>query len=228
MIEYMDKQNIKIIHKTVVGSRLHGLCNEKSDYDFRGIHKHDMKDIFNPFMTLKNTSWIEGDEDNTSYELMDFCKVATKGNPTLLEILWSDLIQESSPLGAELRENRHKFLHSKAILDAHRGYALNQYNKMNLFDPDARTPKFAVAYIRSLVQGIELLKFGDFNPHIQYPLNSYLMGIKYEFSVDKIPELSKVFQELQLSINQAYIDNRDKFTPDYKWIADFVYRAYTG
>lgn len=218
---------MKVIHKVVVGSRLHNLYNQDSDFDYRGIHMHDVRDVFNPFKTLKNTHWIEGDEDNTSYELMDFCKVATKGNPTILEILWSNNIVESTKLGNELVENRKRFLHSKYILDAHRGYAMNQYNKMNLFDPDVRTPKFAVAYIRSLHQGIQLLNNGDFTPQIAEPLNSYLMSIKYDFTVDKIPHLSQVFQELQLEINQAYINNRDRFTPDYEWIADFVYRAYT-
>lgn len=217
---------MNVIHKVVVGSRLHNLFSEDSDYDYRGIHIHDLRDVFNPFGKLKNTSWIEGDEDNTSYELMDFCKTATKGNPTILEILWSNKIVETSEWGKELVANRWRFLDSKAILEAHKGYAFNQYNKMNLFEPDLRTPKFAVAYIRSLVQGIELLTNGNFSPQIKDPLREYLMEIKYDFHIDRIPLLSQRFQELQLKISQAYLDNKDRFTPDYDWIKDFVYRAY--
>jgi len=62
----------KIITKVVVGSRLHGLANDRSDWDYRGIHITPLKDVLSPFKTLKNTSWIEGDIDNTSYELADF------------------------------------------------------------------------------------------------------------------------------------------------------------
>lgn len=218
--------NIKVIHKVVVGSRLHNLCNEQSDFDYRGIHMHSLRDVFNPFMKLKNTSWIEGDEDNTSFELMDFCKVATKGNPTILEVLYSNNVVETTDLGKEMVANREKFLHSKYIFDAHRGYAHNQYAKMNLFTPDARTPKFAVAYIRSLLQGISLLRTGSFSPQIPDEWRDYLMNVKYNWSPDLIPDLGKKFAQLEVDIADAFHSNADKFKPDYEWISDFVYRAY--
>lgn len=89
---------MEVLTKVLVGSRLHGLHNEQSDYDWRGVHIHELKDVLSPFKTLKNTSWIEGDEDNTSYELADFCKLATKGNATILEVFFSDSIESSSPI----------------------------------------------------------------------------------------------------------------------------------
>ena len=55
------------IAKVLVGSRLHGLHTNTSDYDYRGVHMHDLREVLSPFKTLKNTTWIEGDEDNTSY-----------------------------------------------------------------------------------------------------------------------------------------------------------------
>lgn len=219
---------MQVIHKVIVGSRLHNLYNEQSDYDYRGVFVHSLYDYLNPFEKVKNTSWIEGEEDNTSYELGEFCKFATHGNPTILEILYSNKVTESTEWGKKLVENRHKFLHSHHIFEAHKGYASNQYNKMNLFDPDLRTPKFAVAYIRSLHQGIQLLKTGEFSPQVEGKLREYLMQIKYDFSVDKIPNLSRTFQEMQLELHQAYIDNRDKFMPDYVWIRKFVYDCYKG
>lgn len=60
---------MKVLTKVLVGSRLHGLHTETSDYDYRGIHIHTLQEKVSPFKTLKNTTWIEGDEDNTSYEL---------------------------------------------------------------------------------------------------------------------------------------------------------------
>lgn len=40
---------MKTVTKVVVGSRLHGLANEKSDWDYRGIHMYDLKDTLSPF-----------------------------------------------------------------------------------------------------------------------------------------------------------------------------------
>lgn len=50
---------MKQLTKVLVGSRLHGLDTETSDYDYRGIHMHDLKDVISPFKSLKNTTWIE-------------------------------------------------------------------------------------------------------------------------------------------------------------------------
>ena len=219
---------MNLIHKVVVGSRLHGLNNESSDYDYRGIFMHPLMEILSPYRKPKNTSWIEGDEDNTSYELRDFCKFATQGNATILEILWSNMIIETSELGKELVANRHKFLDTERIYDAHKGYAHNQYKKMNLFEPDKRTPKFAVAYLRTLHQCKQLLETGDFNPQYDAPDKEFLLEVKYNWSEELIPELSKSFARLQVGLADTYAKNHHKFKPDIKWIEEFIYRAYTN
>lgn len=222
----MSNNNIKTIHKVVVGSRLHGLNKPDSDYDFRGIFMHPLREIISPFVKPKNTSWIEGDVDNTAYELGEFCKMATQGNPTILEILWSNQIIETSELGKILVANRTKFLDSKRVFEAHKGYAHNQYNKMNLFEPDVRTPKFAVAYIRSLHQGIQLLTNGDMSPQVHPPLKEFLLEVKYNFNQTLIPELGRKFSALQVEIAQAYYANANKFKPDINWIEEFLMDAY--
>ena len=227
----MNEINRKQICKFVVGSRLHNLHKETSDYDYRGIHITDLKSILSPFKNNKNTVWIEGDEDNTSFELLDFCKTATKGNPTILEILYSNMsvLDPETKEGLELRQNRHKFLDSTAIFNAARGYASNQYNKMNLFTPDQRTPKFAVAYIRTLVQTVGLLKTGELPCKLEGELRDYLYEVKYtsyqEFE-PLIPKLTEMFLVYQNELTKSYQENKDKFTPDYEWIENFIYESY--
>lgn len=216
---------MKTILSVVVGSQLHGIANEDSDTDVRGIFVHDMIDIISPFRKVKNTSWVEGDEDNTAYELRDFCKYATKGNATILEILWSNMIRQRTSLGVELQENRHRFLDSCAIYEAHKGYAANQMAKMSLFTPDKRTPKFAVAYLRVLQQAKQLLTSGDFSPQITSDLD-FIRTVKYHFSDDLIPELGIKFTQLQTELAQIYFANANKYTPDIEWIEDFLIRAY--
>lgn len=187
---------------------------------------HPLEDIVSPFKKIKNTSWIEGDEDNTAYELREFCKMATQGNPTILEILWSNQVREFTEVGQELQLNRQKFLDSTRIFEAHKGYSHNQYNKMNLFEPDARTPKFAVAYLRSLEQAKQLLQYGDFNPEVTGELREFLFDVKYNFRPELIGELSRRFAKAQVELADIYAKYHDQFKPDLAWIEDFVVRAY--
>jgi len=219
---------MKIILKVVTGSRLHNLHNEKSDWDYRGIFVHPLIDIVSPFRKQKTTSWIEGQVDDTAYELREFCKMATQGNPSVLEILYSNQLIECDDIGKELRDNRHKFLNSQRIFDAYKGYAHNQYNKMNLFEPDARTPKFAVAYIRSLWQGVGLLTNGEIVNQIPEPMRDFLMKVKYEFSTVPVEELSRMFTTLQMELSEAYYKNHDKFEPDIDWIEQFLLKTYSN
>lgn len=216
----------KVVLSVVVGSQLHGLANDKSDTDIRGVFMHPLIDFISPFKTLKNTSWIEGDIDNTSYELCEFAKYATKGNMTILEIMWSNMVRESDPIiGRAIQENRSKFLDSEGIFNAAKGYAHNQYNKMNLFQPDARTPKFVIAYIRVLQQAIELLTDGTFSPQI-IRNKDLLLEIKYKWSDEMIPVVSKLFAALQVELADVHARHHDAFTPDIPWIEAFLFQAY--
>jgi len=221
---------MKILTKVLVGSRLHGLNTPESDYDYRGIHIHELKEVLSPFKTLKNTTWIEGDEDNTSYELRDFCKQATKGNATILEVFFSNRVIETTPVAEELRKNWLKFMDTDQFVAASRGYAANQYNKMQLFDPDQRTPKFAVAYIRVLWQCAEYLRTGTFPCQIQGEIGKFAKEVKYT-SLDRfkylIPELTERFMTLQAEVSKAYA-KAEITKPDIKWIEEFIYDAYTN
>lgn len=222
---------MEILTKVLVGSRLHGLATEKSDYDWRGIHIHPLKSVLSPFQKIKTTSWIEGNEDNTSYELHDFCKQATEGNATILEVFFSNQVDSTTPVAEELRKNWKKFIDTDKFVMASRGYAHNQYNKMQLFEPDVRTPKFAVAYVRVLWQCSEFLKTGVFPCQITDPeIHAFLMKVKntrHQYFTPLVPELTYMFMEMQKRVTDAYKEPKEILKPDIEWIEDFIYRAYT-
>ena len=228
----------KIIAKVVVGSRLHGLDTPTSDWDYRGIHIHNLKDALSPFKKLKNTTWIEGDEDNTSYELADFCKNATKGNATILEVFFSDKIIETSPIHEEMRQNWQKFMDTHHFVNASRGYAHNQWNKFYNFESQGvkgqeRTAKFAVAFLRVMWQCEQFLLTGEFKCNLKesdlYPL---LMEVK-PLSVKEIqPYLPKIVEAMSdMNMRVSVAESKSKFKdmkPDIAWIEDFIYRSYTN
>lgn len=221
-----------VITKVLVGSRLHGLHNEKSDYDYRGIHIHSLKDVLSPFRKMGNTSWIEGEVDDTSYALADFCKLATHGNATILEVFFSNKIIETTSIADEMRANWQKFMDTDKFVMASRGYAANQLNKMALFDDigakgQSRTPKFVIAYCRVLWQCAEFLETEQFKCQIDDPkLRDFLLQIKADWSAEMVPQVTELFALLQGRVSMAWA-KAPKMTPDIGWIEDFIYRAYT-
>lgn len=227
---------MKVITKVLVGSRLHGLHTQTSDYDYRGIHIHSLKDFLSPFKKLKNTTWIEGDEDNTSYELADFCKGATKGNATILEVLFSNKIMETSPVANEMRYNWKKFIDTQHFINASRGYAHNQWNKFYNFESagvkgQERTAKFAVAFLRVMWQCEQFLLTGEFECDLKrcdmFPL---LKEIK-PLTIDEIqPHLSRIVTAMSdMNMRVSVAESKSKFKdlkPDIDWIEDFIKVAY--
>ena len=217
----------KIIHKTVVGSRLHNLHNDNSDFDYRGIFVVPFVEIISPFKKPQNTSWIEGKDDDTSFELCNFSKMLTSGNPTCLEVLWSNMIVETSDIGYKLVKNRQKFLDDERIYQSHVGYSFNQLKKMDLYNPDMkRTPKTIIAYIRSLRQGAELLISGDFNPVYEYPDREFLLEVKYNYNNSLVGDISKLMLAVREEIEIAHNSLKTKRNPDIPWIEDFLLTTY--
>lgn len=227
---------MKTITKCLVGSRLHETYNDKSDYDYRGIHMSSLKDILSPFKKTKNTSWIEGDVDNTSYELADFCRQATHGNATILEVFFSDKIIKTTPVADEMRDNWKKFMDTQKFIMASRGYAHNQWNKFYLFESigsngQERTSKFAIAFLRVMWQCEQFLLTGQFKCSLKtsdiYPL---IMKIKKLSSNDVtvyLPEIVSAMSDLNMRVSVA--QSKSEFLnmkPDIDWIEDFIYRSY--
>lgn len=210
---------------------MHGLHNEQSDYDYRGIHMYPLKQVLSPFRKLKNTDWVEGDEDNTSYELAEFCKNATQGNATILEVFFSDQIIETTPVADKMRANWEKFFDTDRFVMASRGYAANQLNKMALFDDiglkgQSRTPKFAIAYCRVLWQCAQMLKTGQFPCQItDKELHHFLMEVKNNWDKNMVPQLTERFALLQAEVSQAWA-KAPKKKPDIPWIENFIYESY--
>lgn len=145
----------KLILKTLVGSQAHGLAGENSDFDYRGVFVVPTQEILKLGGSMKHTSWLEGKDDDTSWEVGHFLNLATHSNPTILETFLAPVV-ESDDFGIELRNLFPYIWSSKSVMDAFCGYGLNQRKKF-LDGKDAVPNKFAVAYLRVLYQGWELL-----------------------------------------------------------------------
>jgi uncharacterized protein len=235
----IDKDKVDIITKVVVGSRLHKLHRPESDWDYRGVHISPLWAVLSPFRKQKNTTWIEGDEDNTSYELAEFCKLATKGNATIWEVFKSDQIVDTSPLADEMRENWIKFMDTHHFINASRGYAHNQWNKFYNFESagvngQERTAKFAVAFLRVMWQCEQFLLTGEFKCSLEesdlFPLLKKIKPMSREEVQKVLPEIVEAMSMMDMRVAKAEGDALAEvlaIKPDIEWIEDFIYRAYT-
>lgn len=222
------EQAQKMLLKVIVGSQAHGLATPDSDFDYRGVFIVPTKDILSLGSNLKTTSWIEGKDDDTSWELGHFLHLATKCNPTILEVFLapiSEVPEEAREDAEELRQLFPYVWNSQYVRDAFIGYAHNQRKKL-LEGKDARPHKYAAAYLRTLYQTKELLETGTFSVKISdTPIGDYIRAVKnkdfdapYDMSTGAI--INKC-NELEQDVRVAYENNPDKQT-DVEKVNEFL------
>jgi uncharacterized protein len=216
-------EGIMEILRVVVGSQLHRLALPDSDTDIKSVYASPLRDLVSPF---KGKDKARGQGDETALELRHFCLLATKGNPTILEVLWSDKVLHANTWGWLLQGNRHAFLDAKAVKAAHLGYAKSQAAKLAKHGDDRRRRKHLVAYLRVLQQGLDLLRHGTFNP---------------DFSADR-PALHRLLREIRageaesFETGEAWVRMLEERllaqalprwkSPDYDWIESVVLDIY--
>lgn len=211
------------ILKVIVGSQAHGLATPESDFDYRGVFMLPTSEILSLGGSKQTTSWVEGKDDDTSWELSHFLHLATKSNPTILETFLAPVVEEeTTPLGYELRKLFPKVWNSTDVLNAFRGYSINQRKKM-LEDKDGRGPKYAAAYLRTLYQGIELLRTGTFtiriaDTEIGTMLRAWRQG---DYSMGEVIDACRVYEQM---LQEAYNENPDK-TTDFEAVNTFILEA---
>ncbi len=166
---------MKQILKVVVGSQAHGLATKDSDFDYRGVFVVPTSEILKIGSHTEQTSWIEGNEDDTSWEVGKFLLMATKCNPTVLETFlspwsangWKESVcfSDGISVGDELKKLFPYVWNSVDVKNAFIGYGINQRKKF--FDnKDKRAPKYAAAYLRVLYNCQELLSTGSFHVNL--------------------------------------------------------------
>lgn len=155
------------ILKVFVGSRAHGLHDEDSDYDYRAVYASPTTEILSLGHKYKGSHWVEGEkEDQTAWEIAHFLHLATKCNPTILEVFKSPIVYQgyntSMGIYQQLLSLFPYVWNVNDAFFAFTGYGYNQRKKM-LENKDGRAPKYAVAYLRTLYNLNSLLRTGSFD-----------------------------------------------------------------
>ncbi|MEO3868086.1 nucleotidyltransferase domain-containing protein [Nonomuraea sp. B12E4] len=144
-----------LILSVVMGSRAYGLDTAGSDVDRRGVFVAPTA----AFWRLdKPATHRDGPRpEEFSWEVERFCGLALDANPTVLECLWSPVVEVVTPAGQRLRDLREAFVSERA-LRSFAGYAEDQFRRI---DPAAPRWKQAMHMIRLLISGLHLARHGE-------------------------------------------------------------------
>jgi hypothetical protein len=153
------------ILKVLVGSRAHGLADESSDYDYRAVFLTPTRELLSVGNKPVNSTWIEGNEDNTAWELKHFLSMALQNNPTVLEVFVAP-IEVKTYFGEVLRNLLPNIINPKLLLNSHLGYAKNQKNKLLAGDwdlnKDRKSRKYTSAWLRVTYQALHYFRHGEY------------------------------------------------------------------
>jgi predicted nucleotidyltransferase len=186
------------ILRGVVGSTVHGLSNPGTDdRDEMGVCIEPQEYVLGlrPFEHWVYRTQPEGspsgpgDLDLTIYGLRKFCRLAIKGSPTVLLLLFIDepYVMVRTPLGAELQALAPAFV-SKQSGRAFLGYLGTQRRGLlgdrhatrtrELSAEHGYDTKYAMHSLRIAYQGIELITTGRISLPVPDDARGHLMAVR--------------------------------------------------
>lgn len=115
-----------LIFEAIVGSTAYGTKVDTSDIDKKGIYLCSIDDL----ISMGYVDQINVTKDETYWELQKFLELCSVGNPTALELLFSDdeFILKTTPQFELIRENKYKFI-TKKCANSFMNYGYSQIKK---------------------------------------------------------------------------------------------------
>lgn len=217
---------MKTILKVLVGSKAHKLDTLDSDSDYRGVFVVPTREILSLNGSTKHTSWLEGKEDDTSFEIGKFLFMALQNNPSILEVFKAPIVRlpnNYQEYGDELQSLFPYIWQPRRITDAFIGYGLNQRKKF-LDDKDKRKDKYACAYLRTLYMANQLLTTGDMEIDTsKWPIHETLRRFKTgQYQVGEVIDICISYEKM---VKKALEENPENkyFNPDK--VNDFLIKV---
>lgn len=168
-----------LIFSSVAGSRLYGLNNDQSDTDVRGVFLAPRNQVLG-IIPLVDTQEL-AEPDTVYHELRKFLRLATKGNPTIIELLFTP---ESHWLSNhvywnEIYRNRSLFL-TEQTKQQYTGYI---YSELASVKKDAIAQKPVgkrLSHIYRLLHQLEsILKLRECNPVLEGQILTKALELRY-------------------------------------------------
>jgi predicted nucleotidyltransferase len=238
------------ILRGLVGSTVHGLANPGTDdRDEMGVCVEPPQYIagLRPFEHWVYRTQPEGapsgpgDLDLTIYGLRKYCRMALKGSPTVLLLLFIDgeHVLQRDPLGQELQALAPAFVSKRAgraflgYVDAQRRGLIGTRRATRtreLSSEHGYDTKYAMHALRIAHQGQELLRTGRITLPIASPDRDYLMRVRrgeipVRSVLDRLHERSALLEDTILSSDLP--DEPDRDAVD-RFLVEAYQRAWAG
>ncbi|MEV4711118.1 nucleotidyltransferase domain-containing protein [Micromonospora sp. NPDC049374] len=173
MIELVERHTVLAV---VVGSRAYGLHGPDSDHDRRGVYVAPTRAFWH---LEKPPTHLDGPAaEQFSWEFERLCELALQSNPTVLEVLWSPLVETLTEDGRQLLATRRAFL-SRRVAQTYGGYARDQLNRVaaRRERTGETNHKQAMHMIRLLIAGVHVLRTGEILVDVRH-LRDRLLAVR--------------------------------------------------
>ena len=209
--------------RVVTGSRAFGLSTPESDEDRRGIYLPPATWHWSLTKPPEQVESIVDGIDTIDWEIEKYLTQALKGNPTILETLWSPVVLFATTLGQELISLRRCFL-SRRLIATYSGYSQNQFH---LMERKARAGepfrvKHAMHLIRLLHSGLHAARTGEILVDVGEHRDELLAIRRGEKSWD---EIAARRTELDAEFRAAFDDSVLPELPDTARVNEFLVEA---
>jgi hypothetical protein len=201
----------RVIYRCVIGSRAYGLDHEESDTDRRGIYVPPAELQWSLYGVPEQ---LECDETQEVYwEIRKFLVLALKANPTVLECLFTPLVEYATPLVKELLAMRSAFL-SSMVYQTYNGYVMSQFKRMKVHERNHGEIKWkpVMHLIRLLISGTTVLREGAVRVRIDQYRERLLSVKRGEMPWE---EVDRWRRELHEDFDRAFQETKLPERPDY-------------
>lgn len=126
-VPYAKTLRGRILFSKVWGSHSHQTSVAESDVDYLAVYAASNNALLSmdpPADTLTGEK-----PDYQVHEVKKFCDLLMKGNPGIIEMLFTDKFVQSSPAWGQLRAERKRFL-TKHVVEQYLGWAGGQLHKL--------------------------------------------------------------------------------------------------
>jgi uncharacterized protein len=244
--------------RCLVGSQAYGLAldgGQGADRDEKGVCIEDLEAAFplnGVFEQYEFRSAAErtgksdapsepGDLDLTIYSLRKFLRLATYGNPNVVELLFmrGKSVLSSDARGSQLQDLAPLIVSRQAgkrylgYMEAQKQRLLGERGQMrvtrtDLIDKHGYDTKYASHVVRLGFQGVELLETGKLEmPMPENPRKAVLRIKEGKYSFDEVMQLTG---DLETQIKDLVKDGPIRDLPDYegveKWMQDCYFETW--
>ncbi len=201
-----------VLFRCITGSRAYGLDAEGSDVDRRGFYLPPAELDWS--LAAAPEQLEDRVNDEVYWEAKKFIALALKANPTVLECLFTPLVEYVHPLAEPLLAARGIFV-TRLLYQTYNGYVMSQFKKL---EQDMRThgqvrPKHAMHLIRLLLAGIEALESGSIPVRVSRHRDD-LLAIKH--GQMPWPEVNRWRLALHGQFDRAFSQSSLPEQPDYR------------